>query len=248
MKKKYIIILMCILSGFILLITDFYYEWSQFNLVTKNHISFIAWLMSNNGLGHIFDTLNDLGIGLIGSAIFLIMVDWTIANAERRIVDATELEDKRRKIAWEMRYAPQQALEMYRICENVSNLFTNQFFQGCKWYGLNLDGLNFSKSDLTNCDFSNSSLVDTNLSYCILSGAVFTDVKLTCTNFTGSNVSDEQLKVAYSLWQSIMPNGEKYDGRFMLKGDIKEASQYGYDIVNDDAAKNAYFNTKEINK
>lgn len=248
MKKKYIIILLCILSGFILLITDFYYDWYQFNLVTENHIGFISWLISNDGLRYLFDVFSDLGISLIGSAIFLIMVDWTIANAEKRIVDATELDSRRREIAHEMRYSPKQTLETHRTFKNISGLFNDQFFQGCKWCNLSLDGLNFSKSDLTNCDFSNSSLVDVNLSYCILSGVIFKDAKLTCTNFIGTNVSDEQLKTAYSLWNSIMPDGEKYDGRFMLLGDIKEASQYGYDILNDEKDRKVYFSKEDREK
>lgn len=41
-----------------------------------------------------------------------------------------------------------------------------------------------------------------------------------------------------------MPNGEKFDGRFILKGDIKEAQKYGYDIVNDEQARNTFFSQK----
>jgi len=245
MRKRYAIIFMCILSGCIFLVSDFYYTWFQFSLAAETQIDFVSWLISNAGLGYLFEALGDLGICLIGSSVFLIMVNWTIANAEKRIVDATNLERKRHEIAREMRYLPKQTIEIYRNSGSTSDLFINQFFQGCKWCGLTLDSLNFSKSDFTNCDFTNSSLVDVNLSYCILSGAIFKNAKLTCTNFKGSNVSEEQLRAAYSLWNSIMPNGDKYDGRFMLPGDIREASQYGYDILNDEKARAAYFSKGE---
>lgn len=245
MKKKYTIIVICILIGCFLIFANFYYCWKQFNFQSEESINFISWLLSDIGMDWLFETLYDLGIGFIGSAIFLVLVDWTLEHVENKIINATNLDNKRREIAKGMRYSPEQTLEVYRLHGNLLSLFTDQFFQGCKWSGLKLDGLDLSKSDLTNSDLSNSSLVDTNLSNCILSGVNLNGAKLTYANFTGTNISEAQLRVADSLWNSIMPNGEKYDGRFMLKGDIKEAKQYGYDILNDENAKKLFYSKKE---
>lgn len=145
-----------------------------------------------------------------------------------------------------MRSNPKRALETYQSSESAVGLFNNQFFRGCNWSGLRLDRFDFSESDLTNCDLSNASLVETNLKGCTLKDVNFNGTVLTCTNLKDTDITEDQLKTASSLWNSIMPNGEKFDGRFILDGDVKEAAKYGYDIINDVNAKNVFFRKEKL--
>lgn len=241
MKKKYIIIIVCLVVGLLLFLSGFVYAWMHYNEITKNSIDFLSWTFSYSGLSRLFSSLEDLGIGLIGSVIFLLLVDWTIKNAEKRIIDATDKKSKRAEIARDMRNNPKQTLKTYQSSESAEGLFNNQFFRGCNWSGLRLDRFDFSESDLTDCNLSNASLVETNLRGCTLKDVNFNKTVLTCTNLKDTDITEDQLKTASSLWNSIMPNGEKFDGRFILDGDVKEAAKYGYDIINDSNAKIVFF-------
>ena len=66
------------------------------------------------------------------------------------------------------------------------------------------------------------------------------NANLTEADFSRAVVDDEQLAEAHSLYGATMPNGDRYDGRFHLKGDLNEAQQKGIDIDDPDLMKRWY--------
>jgi hypothetical protein len=118
-----------------------------------------------------------------------------------------------------------------------------------------LQGADLIKADLTKADLHQADLKDTNLSMANLSGA-----KLARTNMEGSNLNnadiegvdffkanlqdvsnltDEQCCKAKRLYGAIMPDGNIYDGRYNLEGDLEFARWGRVDV--DDPAAMAYF-------
>ena len=91
------------------------------------------------------------------------------------------------------------------------------------------------------CLLYTSSLIGANLSNCIMLESSIQNAKLAFANLTGTNLSDAEFRTAYSLWNAILPDGKKYDGRFMLEGDIQEAKKLGYDIINDESQKKTFY-------
>jgi len=111
------------------------------------------------------------------------------------------------------------------------------------------------KADLTSVDFHQADLQRANLSMANLNG-----VKLARANLQGANLSnanlhgvdffkanlqdvcnltDEQLSQAKRLYGSLMPDGNLYDGRYNLDGDL-EFARWGRVDVQDPRAM-AYF-------
>ena len=82
------------------------------------------------------------------------------------------------------------------------------------------------QSNLAWVDLSNANLRAAKLSLCNLSGANLRDAKIENADFYKANLrgvrnlSEDQIRLAARLWGAIMPDGEKYDGRFSLFGDL----------------------------
>jgi uncharacterized protein YjbI with pentapeptide repeats len=82
------------------------------------------------------------------------------------------------------------------------------------------------QSNLAWVDLSNANLRAAKLSLCNLSGANLKDAKIDNADFYKANLrgarnlTEEQICSAARFWGATMPNGEKYDGRFSLFGDL----------------------------
>lgn len=244
MKKIKIIfvVCICIISGLLCFGANLIYQWTIVNN-QDNSISFFKWLASTNGMNLLMNGVGDIGISLIGSAIFLICVDWFINRLEDKRKLEVEIEHKRFTVQTEMRNNPQTMIKMLKTEEGSMHegLFNKQFFGGCDFSNLDLDNIDFSESNLTGVKFNNSSLIGANFYKCILKGANIQNAKLSFANLKDTDLKEDDLKTAYSLWNTILPNGEKYDGRFMLEGDILEAEKFGLDIVNNESQKKLFF-------
>lgn len=98
--------------------------------------------------------------------------------------------------------------------------------QGADLLGANLSHIDFHQAELTRADLSMANLSgarltradlrEANLSQADLSGA-----DLFKANLEGAhNLTDDQLSKAKRLWGAIMPDGNCYDGRYNLAGDL----------------------------
>ena len=223
------------------------YEWYLWQQTLQNQtVVFGDWLFSQDAIKLYIAAISDLGISLIGSAVFLVGVDRVIDQAESKKQQEAQIQQKRFIIASEMRTNPQKALELIRISGEIKvGYFTNQFFGGCDFSGLNFDSADFTGSNLTNVNFENASLIGVNFHKCIMTGADVHNCNLSFANFLNTDISEEALKKANRLWQATLPNGQVYDGRFMLAGDAQEAQKYGFDIVNSVTDRKLFFNKKQ---
>lgn len=248
MKKnidKIIVIIVCFIIGIILVILNLGNNWYNFNAdAHRTDITLTAWIRTEDFRNCIFGLLNDLGICLIASALFLVMVNWSLNSIEERIKYESELKQNRQDVVYGMRVSPLETVVKFASFKN-SHLYDNQFFAACIWKDMNLDSINFSGSDLSKVNFTNSSLIEVDFRGCIFNDTIFEGAKCSSANFSKSNITEEQLRTVHSLWNSIMPDGKMYDGRFMLQGDIEDAKQYGYDIKNNPDDKARYFNTNK---
>jgi len=118
-----------------------------------------------------------------------------------------------------------------------------------------LQGADLLKADLTKVDFHQAHMEGTNLSMANLSRCKLARVNLEGANFSNANIegadffkanlqdvcnlTDEQCSTAKRLYGATMPDGNIYDGRYNLEGDI-EFARWGQVDVNDPAAM-AYF-------
>ncbi len=109
--------------------------------------------------------------------------------------------------------------------------------------GINLTGVDLSHMELQGADLSRSTLVNADLrradlhhaalDQADLSGADLSDADLReatfenallgRVNLRGAKVRDEQLSIAETLNGATMPDGQRYDGRFELPGDLADA-------------------------
>lgn len=105
-------------------------------------------------------------------------------------------------------------------------------------------------ADMRNVDLHQADLHESDLSQANLAGAKLTRANLeganmSQTNLAGAdlfkanltqarNLTEPQLAVAKRLWGAIMPNGETYDGRFNLHGDLEFARWGRVNLQNPD--------------
>lgn len=109
-----------------------------------------------------------------------------------------------------------------------------------------LSQANLSGASLSRANFQGANMSQTNLAGADLFKANLTEVR---------NLTEMQLAVAKRLWGAIMPNGETYDGRFNLPGDL-EFAKWGRVDVHDPAAMarflgvslEAYLHGQELGK
>ena len=111
-------------------------------------------------------------------------------------------------------------------------------------------------ADLLGADLRNVDLHQARLDYADLSSANLSNTKLTRVNFQGANLSranlqgadlykanlkearnltDEQLLQVKRLWGATMPDGDTYDGRYNLDGDLEFARWGRVDVKNPEA-------------
>ncbi len=99
-----------------------------------------------------------------------------------------------------------------------------------------MDGANLSLANLQGANLSLANLQAADLSRANLAGAI-----LFRANLRGvRNLKEEQLTQTHRLRGATLPDGNRYDGRFNLEGDIEFAAAAGIDI-SDAAAMAEYY-------
>ena len=113
--------------------------------------------------------------------------------------------------------------------------------QGADLLGANLARVDFHQAHLQNADLSmanlqGAKLTRVNLQGANLSMANLSGVDLFKADLTNAhNLTHSQLARAKRLWGAIMPDGESYDGRYNLPGDIDFARWGRVDVSSEEA-------------
>ncbi len=92
--------------------------------------------------------------------------------------------------------------------------------QRTEWTNSNLERAFMTFADLRGAEFKPRDEEDLSLP------AKMNGVSLHFANLLGASISTDQLKVVNSLWRAIMPDGQRYDGRYNLQGDIDIYTKY----------------------
>lgn len=241
--KKGLIIVASVILGLSFIIVDYYNEYSNYSMTLpeQNPINFFSWMKTTESCSFICNVVGNLGINILAAVVFLILVDWTLSSFNEQALAREDENRLRQLVERGMRLDPRNTL--FSFSQQRDTLFSNQFFGGCNLQNLDISAVDFSGSNLTKVDFSNAVLTNASFKNCNLSGAIFDKALLAGCDFSNSNISDNQFKTAHTLWSAKMPDGILYDGRFNLVGDIKDAKQLGYDIVNNETEKEKFYNT-----
>jgi hypothetical protein len=96
-------------------------------------------------------------------------------------------------------------------------------------------------ADLSGADLAAAKLTRVDLRDAVLKGANLSGADLFKSDLTGVRfLADEQLAQARRLWGAIMPDGELYDGRYNLPGDL-EFARWGRVDIHDPEAMAEFF-------
>lgn len=106
--------------------------------------------------------------------------------------------------------------------------------------GADLGRVQGKDAELSGAFLNNAELIGANLEGANLTGAFFTQANMIQTQLTGATVELVQLANAFSLFGAILPDGNRYDGRFELDGDIDRARAEGVLTSNADAMERWY--------
>lgn len=156
----------------------------------------------------------------------------------------TTIIDLRKKLrSWDNRVV-HEAVEELR----VRNWLTDGSLDKIALCYAHLEGADLLKASLRYVDFHQASLQWADLSMADLTGAKLTRTNLQSANLSETslkdadlykanlgdarNLTDEQLSQAKRLFGAIMPDGDIYDGRYSLYGDL-EFARWGRVNVND---------------
>lgn len=149
--------------------------------------------------------------------------------------------------------------------EGLERMRAHGWLEDSVLQGASLQGANLHKANLQEAHLQEAHLQNADLRGADLLGALLTDAHLHEANLEGANlhladlrgailedahlrgvnleaawgVTDQQLMEADALLDAIMPNGERYDGRLRLSGDIAHARQAGFKV--DDPTSMARF-------
>lgn len=100
---------------------------------------------------------------------------------------------------------------------------------------------NFENADLSMANLSNTKLTRVNFQRANLSHTNIKDADLYKANLKEArNLTDEQLKQAKRLYGAIMPDGDTYNGRYNLEGDLAFARWGRVDPANAQAMADFY--------
>lgn len=114
-------------------------------------------------------------------------------------------------------------------------------FTGADLAGANLAGANLVRADLGQANLRGADLGGASLARAVLGKVNFAGANLTGANLKGARfVTEERLSQAHAMRFAIMPNGELYDGRFALPGDLQEAATLGIDTGDSRAMQSFY--------
>ena len=106
--------------------------------------------------------------------------------------------------------------------------------------GLDLKGCDFSGATLDGANLEGANLGATDLRYANLIKAYFSLADLRKADLEEAKVSDDEISGCNILFGTTMPDGNLYDGRFNLLGDIYLARKEGIDPDNAEAMERFY--------
>jgi hypothetical protein len=106
--------------------------------------------------------------------------------------------------------------------------------------GASLNRVYFGDANLMEANLQDADLRYAGFYYARMITANLKNANLYEADFSHAVVSDEQLAEAYRLYGATMPLGQRYDGRFNLKGDLEEAERKGIDIDDPDQMRRWY--------
>lgn len=118
--------------------------------------------------------------------------------------------------------------------------------QGANLANANLCCVGLHQADLEWSNLSGAQLQAAKLSLCNLSSSNLKNANLDSTDFFKvnlhgvQNLTDEQLLKASRLCGATMPDGERYDGRFSLFGDLSLAKWNNFDTSDFEAMAEFY--------
>jgi uncharacterized protein YjbI with pentapeptide repeats len=116
----------------------------------------------------------------------------------------------------------------------------NATLLGASMSGIKLDGSNLNYANL-----KDAKLVGASLRGCRFYQANMSSTDLSWADLTASElITEDQLKGCNALWGATLPDGEKYDGSYDLKGDIDEARKYGVNYDDPEDRSRFYAQTK----
>jgi hypothetical protein len=167
---------------------------------------------------------------IIGAIITFILFELVVGAQRDR---EQKKEQQKRDLAPLMRRAHSRhnhialaALEELRILGMLPDgALAYMEWRGSNWRDANLYDANLREADLTNADLYQADLVSADL--------------------TGAIVSDEQLASCDIMYQAIMPDGRRYDGRYRLQGDFALANRKKIDTDSPEAMADWYGVTLE---
>lgn len=96
------------------------------------------------------------------------------------------------------------------------------------------------ETDLRGADLQDANLYQVNVQDADLRNAILYNADLYDANLKGANVTDEQLMQCKTLRWAIMPDGNRYDGRFNLYHDYNVMEAKGFDRHNPTSAAEYY--------
>lgn len=145
-----------------------------------------------------------------------------------------------------------QAIEELR----VRNWLSDGSLRGVAFCHAQLQSADLSNADLCDVDFHQASLDFANLSEARLNSAKLNRASLQGVNFDHTdltsadmhkanlrgarNLSEKQLASVKHLFGTMMPDGQPYDGRYNLPGDLAQARWARIDVNNPQAMADFY--------
>ncbi len=149
--------------------------------------------------------LEDLVPEALGISFTILILDRLDAAREHRLIKDQLL----RRMHSRYNNTALAAVEELRVLGHLAD----ESLVGRNLRGSHLQDANLYQANLREVDLTNANLLDADLVEAIL---------------TDAKVSDEQLASCHIMWKAIMRDGNRYDGRYNLKGDIALARKRGF--------------------
>jgi hypothetical protein len=198
-------------------------------LIVVGVVVFVAGAVNKHcacaGLPNLGDTLNDIisdfyanvSVDALSIAFAILVID--------RLNERRAEQELKAQLIREMG-SPDNGIALRAVEELKARVwFMDAMMKGAYLYGANLLGAFLSSFNLENAILSKANLQNANLIGANLRGATLFKANLTSATLALANLqhvqglTEQQLVAAFSLIQTVMPDGSMYDGRYNLLGD-----------------------------
>lgn len=183
----------------------------------------------------------NFGTGMGGSLVTFILIDLLIGSREKQEADALE----KARLIRQMR-SKDSGLALVAVEElRAHGWLLDGALRGANLVSANLQAGYLRRASLREVNLHRANLQKTRLGGTDLRGARLEDANLVeadldDTRLHGAQVSPAQLAQANRLRGASMPGGERYDGRFNLPGDLKDAEAAGIALSDSTAMAGFY--------